>query len=138
MSQRVSSAGPTAESAHEVLVDRSALSIGMLGFGAAGMRVVRRWIEQVPPGTAVSWAAAQRADALSLAELERAVRTARPGGWRLMLAGPEADVSAAREAALRLGVPETDVRAVVTAREPRRVWCTGSWWRTTPASKLRR
>ena len=106
----------------ETTVDPSARAIGMLGFGAAGMRVVRRWIQQVPPSTPVTWAAAQRADAVSLAELERLVRAA-PEGWGLMLAGPAADVQAAREAALRLGLLDGEIRSAVTGEALRRVWC---------------
>jgi hypothetical protein len=106
----------------EMTVDPSARAIGMLGFGAAGMRVVRLWIQQVPPSTAVTWAAAQRADAMSLAELERLVRAA-PAGWGLMLAGPAADVQAAREAALRLGMLDAEIRSTVTGEALRQVWC---------------
>jgi hypothetical protein len=103
-------------------VDPAARAVGMLGFGAAGMRIVRRWIEQVPPSTPVTWAAAQRADAVSLAELERLVRAA-PSGWGLMLAGPAADVAAARDAALGFGMLPAEIRSAVTGEELRRVWC---------------
>ncbi|RBY86834.1 dimethylamine monooxygenase subunit DmmA family protein [Blastococcus sp. TF02A-26] len=123
MSQRAPSATPTAaEAAPETVVDVSARAVGMLGFGAAGMRIVRRWIEQVPPSTPVTWAAAQRADAISLAELERLVRAA-PDGWALMLAGPAADVAAARQAALGFGMRPAEIRWAVTGEELRRVWC---------------
>jgi hypothetical protein len=106
----------------ETSVDPAARAIGMLGFGAAGMRVVRRWIQEVPPSTPVTWAAAQRADAMSLAELERVVRAA-PAGWGLMLAGPAADVQAAREAARRLGMRDDEIRSVATGEPLREVWC---------------
>lgn len=106
----------------ETTVDPAASAIGLLGFGAAGMRVVRRWIQQVASSTPVSWAAAQRADALCLAELERMVRAA-PAGWGLMLAGPAADVQAAREAALRLGLLDAEIRSTVTGEPLRQVWC---------------
>ena len=53
----------------EISVDPAASAVGMLGFGAEGMRVVRRWIQQVPPSTPATWAAAQRADSGCLAEL---------------------------------------------------------------------
>src|SRR3712207_5915283 len=111
MSQPLPLAPPTAQAAAPV-VDPSARAIGMLGFGAAGMRVVRRWIQQVPPSTPVGWAAAQRADTVSLDELERMVRAA-PPGWGLMLAGPEGDVDAAREAAIRLGMRDAEIRTAV-------------------------
>lgn len=104
------------------VVDPSAHAVGMLAFGAAGMRVVRRWVQQVPPSTPVTWAAAQRADAVSLAELERMVRSA-PAGWGLMLAGPADDVRAARDAAMRLGMSEAEIRVAPTGADPRRVWC---------------
>jgi hypothetical protein len=122
MSQRVPPASSTAQPTAGIGVDPTARAIGMLGFGAVGMRVVRRWIEQVPADVPVTWAAAQQADAVSLAELERLVAGARVG-WRLMLAGPEADVRAAREAVTRLGVLDAQIRSVVTAKELRRVWC---------------
>ena len=121
MSQRVPPAPSPAEATAPV-VDPTAHAIGMLAFGAAGMRVVRRWVQQVPPSTPVTWAAAQRADAVSLAELERQV-TAAPAGWALMLAGPEADVRAAREVATRLGMTEAEIRTAVTGEDRRRVWC---------------
>ncbi|MGY1745125.1 dimethylamine monooxygenase subunit DmmA family protein [Blastococcus sp. SYSU D00695] len=122
MTQRVPAVSPTAAPASEVAVDPSATALGMLGFGAAGMRVVRRWIQQVPPSTPVTWAAAQRADARSLAELERLLRAA-PAGQGLMLAGPAADVHAAREAAIGLGVRASAIRWAVTGAEQRRLWC---------------
>jgi DNA-binding transcriptional regulator YdaS (Cro superfamily) len=122
MSQRVPPADPTGRTPPEVGIDRSAQAIGMLGFGAAGMRIVRGWIEQVPPSTPVTWAAAQRADPVSLAELERLVRAA-PPGWALMLAGPAADVAAAREAATAFGMLPAEIRSAVTGEELRRVWC---------------
>ncbi len=116
MSPRMPSVSSTAPVPPGTAVDPSARAVGMLGFRAAGMRVVRRWIEQVPGGTPVTWAAAQRADAVSLAELERLVSSAHVG-WRLMLAGPEADVRAAREAALRLGMLDAEVRCEITAQQ---------------------
>jgi hypothetical protein len=122
MSQRTPPAASTAEVSAAVAVDPSARAVGMLGFGTTGMRVVRRWIQQVPPSTPVGWAAAQRADAVSLAELERMVRAA-PPGWALMLAGPPADVFAAREAAIGLGLRDAEIRSAVTGEELRRVWC---------------
>jgi hypothetical protein len=76
----------------------------------------------VLPSTPVTWAAAQRADAVSLAELERMVRAA-PAGWALMLAGPEDDVRAAREAARRLGMTDGEIRTALTGADLRRVWC---------------
>lgn len=103
-------------------VDPSAHAVGMLAFGAAGMTVVRRWVQQVPPSTPVTWAAAQRADTVSLAELERMVRGA-PAGWGLMLAGPADDVRAARDAALRLGMTDAEIRVALTGAEVRPVWC---------------
>jgi dimethylamine monooxygenase subunit C len=121
MSHRAPSALST-DGATAPAVDPTAHAIGMLAFGAAGMRVVRRWVQQAPPSTPVTWAAAQRADAVSLAELERQVAAA-PAGWALMLAGPEADVRAAREAVLRLGMTEAEVRTAVTGEALRRVWC---------------
>ncbi|WP_409332983.1 dimethylamine monooxygenase subunit DmmA family protein [Trujillonella humicola] len=120
MSQRVPQA-PSTEAAPPA-VDPSAHAVGMLAFGAAGMRVVRRWVQQVPPSTPVTWAAAQRADTVSLAELERMVRAA-PAGWGLMLAGPADDVRAAREAALGLGMADAEIRVALTGADLRRVWC---------------
>jgi hypothetical protein len=122
MSQRVPPAPTPVQPTAGVAVDPAAHAVGMLAFGAAGMRVVRRWIQQVPPSTPVTWAAAQRADAVSLAELERLV-TAAPSGWGLMLAGPEADVRAARGAAITLGMAAGAIRSMVTGQELRQLWC---------------
>lgn len=99
-------------------VDPAAAGVVMFGFGPAGMRVIRRWMEQQPPGAAVIWAAASRADVRSLGELQRLVEGSAPG--RLMLAGPETDVAAARALAGRLGLADSQVRWADTDGRPGR------------------
>nr|WP_275585788.1 dimethylamine monooxygenase subunit DmmA family protein [Geodermatophilus sabuli] len=50
------------------------------------------------------------------------VRTARVG-WRLMLAGPEVDVLAARAVATGLGLLDAEIRTAVTGADHKRVSC---------------
>lgn len=103
-------------------VDPAARSLALLGFGARGAAVVARWRSAAPPAVA-TWAhTARRADEPTLALLEARLAAARVG-WRLMLAGPELDVLAARALATRLGALEAEIRVAVTSTRRRRVWC---------------
>ncbi|MGK5113891.1 MULTISPECIES: dimethylamine monooxygenase subunit DmmA family protein [unclassified Geodermatophilus] len=103
-------------------VDPAARSVAMLGFGPAGVAAVRRWLPQVPPGTPVTATTTGAADAAVLDELARRV-AASSVGWRLMLAGPEADVLAARAVAVDGGLLDAEVRTAVTDTGRKRVFC---------------
>ncbi|MGY1593057.1 dimethylamine monooxygenase subunit DmmA family protein [Geodermatophilus sp. SYSU D00708] len=103
-------------------VDPAARSLTLFGFGAAGVDAVRRWLGQVPARTPVVATTTGAADAAVLAELARRV-AASTVGWRLMLAGPEADVLAARAVALDGGLLDAEVRTLVTGTERKRVFC---------------
>jgi hypothetical protein len=101
-------------------VDPVGRTLALLGFGPAGQRVVTAWRTG---GTRPVWAhVADRADDESLGLLAAQVAQARIG-WRLMLAGPEVDVLAARSVALGLGVLDAEIRMVVTGAARKRVFC---------------
>ena len=102
--------------------DPAARAVALLGFGSAGAQVVAEWRQQVRTGTDVWSRLASRADDATLAELEEQVRAARVG-WRLMLAGPEADVLAARSLAVRCGLLDAELRTAVTDAGRKRVFC---------------
>jgi dimethylamine monooxygenase subunit C len=103
-------------------VDPAARAVAMLGFGPDGVAVVRRWLGQVPAGTPVTCTTTGAADAAVLGELARRV-AASTVGWRLMLAGSEADVLAARAVALDGGLLDAEVRTAVTGTRRKRVFC---------------
>jgi hypothetical protein len=103
-------------------VDPAARSVALLGFGPAGVHVVRRWLGQVPAGTPVTCTTTGAADAAVLEELAERVAGATVG-WRLMLAGPEADVLAARAVAVDGGLFDAEIRTAVTGTEAKRVFC---------------
>jgi hypothetical protein len=101
-------------------VDPAGRTLAVLAFGAAGERFLTYWRTAA---TVPVWAhVADRADDDSLGLLARQVAEARIG-WRLMLAGPEVDVLAARSVAVGLGVLDAEIRLVVTGAEHKRVFC---------------
>src|SRR4051812_38501536 len=102
--------------------DPAARSLALLGFGATGERAVRAWRQQVDAGIPVWSRTADRAGTDVLAELEQQVAQA-VVGWRLLLAGPEADVLAARAVAVRLGVIDAEIRMAVDDATRKRVYC---------------
>ncbi|MGY1814624.1 dimethylamine monooxygenase subunit DmmA family protein [Blastococcus sp. SYSU D00820] len=103
-------------------VDPAGRTVSLVGFGAAGAAVVREWEQQARPGSVVAVSTAERADDAALAELAGQVARARVG-WRLMLAGPEVDVLAARAVVTGLGLLDAEIRVAVTSTERRRVHC---------------
>ena len=103
-------------------LDPAGRSVGLLAFGPAGADVLRRWLVRVPAGTPVWVRCADRADAATLAALEERVSRSIVG-WRLMLAGPEVDVLAARAVAVRLGALDAEIRTAVTDAGCKRVFC---------------
>ena len=100
-------------------VDPAARDVGLVGFGDDGAAVVAGWSVRAPSAAVVL---ARRADAATLAALESLVSRARVG-WRLMLAGPEDDVLAARAAAVRGGLLDAELRVQVTGAARKRVYC---------------
>ena len=102
--------------------DPAARAVALVGFGPAAARVVAGWRAQVGAGTEVWSRLAERADDAALAALAEQLRAARVG-WRLMLAGPEADVLAARAVAVEHGALDAEVRTAVTGAALKRVFC---------------
>lgn len=102
-------------------VDTAGRSFAVLSFGD-GRRVAERWVASIGPERALWTRHAERADDSVLAALREQVERARVG-WRLMLAGPEADVLPAQSVALRHGAVPAEVRVHVTSTRDKRVHC---------------
>ncbi|RRO18021.1 hypothetical protein EIL87_07065 [Saccharopolyspora rhizosphaerae] len=102
-----------------VVVDPCGTRFAIIGIGEAAAVITRGWAEALErPARLVHAARAEEAfDALD-AEL----RDARVG-WRLMLAGPEADVLALRARAISAGAVDEEVRCQVTSRDRLVVHC---------------
>lgn len=102
--------------------DPAARALLLIGFGVRGCAITTAWAADVPRGRPVEVLAADDADEPVLAFLRTRIAGARVG-WRLMLAGPEADVLAARAVATRAGVLDAEIRCAVTGTERKRVYC---------------
>jgi hypothetical protein len=102
--------------------DPAARALLLLGFGSRGCAITTAWAADVPAGRPVEVLAADVADAAVLEVLAARISAARIG-WRLMLAGPEVDVLAARAVAVRAGVLDAEIRAAVTSTERKQVFC---------------
>ena len=103
-------------------VDPAGRSVSLVGFGVSGRPIVETWLAAAPVRTVVWSCVADHADDATLELLAEQVRAARVG-WRLMLAGPEADVLAARSVATGLGLLDGEIRAAVTSADRKRVYC---------------
>jgi hypothetical protein len=103
-------------------VDPAGRALTLLGFGVDGGRLVHRWAGDVAAGTPVDVQLADRADGGTLAALADRVAGA-VVGWRLMLAGPEVDVLAARAVAIAGGALDAELRVAVTGAQQKRVYC---------------
>jgi hypothetical protein len=103
-------------------VDPAARGVGLVGFGPGGAAVVDRERARVPTGVPVAVTVVPAADDAFLAALEARVAD-QTVGWRLVLAGPEDDVLAARAAAVRGGLVDAELRVHVTGAARRRVHC---------------
>lgn len=104
-------------------VDRGGRSFAVLSFGELARPVADGWMEQIHRVHAGSWRLhGDTADEAVLTRLrQRVSRTA--VGWRLMVAGPEADVLGVSAEALRYGALPAEIRAHVTSTQRRKVRC---------------
>lgn len=103
-------------------VDRSGRAFAILSFGADAAGVARGWAREVARLDRPVWTwHGDGADPV-LGELADRAGAARVG-WRLMLAGPEADVLAARATATAAGLLDPELTLLVTDDRRRRVWC---------------
>lgn len=103
-------------------LDRTGRSYAILSFGPDARPTAEEWHRQVADLDRPVWAwHGDSADEV-LAELAQRVEAAWVG-WRLMLAGPQADVLAARAVATRGGLLDAEITLVVTDDRHRRVWC---------------
>ncbi|MGY2128629.1 dimethylamine monooxygenase subunit DmmA family protein [Blastococcus sp. SYSU DS0617] len=102
--------------------DPAARALLLVGFGGRGCAITTAWAADVPAGRPVEVLAADDADEQVLAFLRARIGGARVG-WRLMLAGPEIDVLAARAVAMQAGVLDAEIRCAVTSTERKRVFC---------------
>ncbi|WP_146240029.1 dimethylamine monooxygenase subunit DmmA family protein [Prauserella flavalba] len=104
-------------------VDHAGTSFAVMSFSAEGRAVARRWAAALTATGAPVWAwhgdgATERA----LAELRDRLDGATVG-WRLMLAGPEADVLRARSLAVERDAIDAEIRVHVCGTGRKRVWC---------------
>ncbi|MGY1753689.1 dimethylamine monooxygenase subunit DmmA family protein [Blastococcus sp. SYSU D01042] len=102
--------------------DPATRALLLIGFGARGAAITTGWAADAPAGRPVEVLVADSADESVLAVLVARIAAARVG-WRLMLAGPEVDVLAARAVAVREGVLDAEIRCAVTGAERKRVFC---------------
>ncbi|SHN75061.1 dimethylamine monooxygenase subunit DmmA family protein [Cryptosporangium aurantiacum] len=104
-------------------VDETGRAYAVLAFGADAERVAARWRERLAVlGRPVRAWSGERATETVLSDLADQVGAATVG-WRLMLAGPQADVLRARAVALAGGAVDAEVTVLVTDDRLRRVWC---------------
>ncbi|WP_411152526.1 dimethylamine monooxygenase subunit DmmA family protein [Streptomyces sp. A30] len=104
-------------------VDRTGRTYAVMSFGTAADTVAADWRGALAGLRRPVWTwHGESADGDALALLRGQIDDATVG-WRLMLAGPQADVLRAHAEALRGGVLESEITVVVTEDARRRVWC---------------
>lgn len=104
-------------------VDESGRGFAVMAFGAEAAPVAARWCERIRSLGRPLWVRrSDRADEDALGALAERLRAATVG-WRLLLAGPEADVLRAHAVALDGGALDAELRILVTGDRRRRVWC---------------
>lgn len=103
-------------------VDHTGTSYAVLAFGGDGGAVAAAWVAELGAGRPVWVRYADGADDTTLSALREQLSAARVG-WRLLLAGPEADVLLARSVALGHGAVPAEIRAHATSTELKRVHC---------------
>ncbi|TWG08156.1 dimethylamine monooxygenase subunit DmmA family protein [Saccharopolyspora dendranthemae] len=105
---------------HEpVGVDPTGRRFAIIGIGPGAREITRRWARSAPGASRAVHG--DRAEEVTGA-LDAQLRAARVG-WRLMLAGPEADVLALRSRAITAGAVDEEIRCQVTSRERLVVHC---------------
>jgi hypothetical protein len=101
-------------------VDPAARTVTILAFGRSAHPVARSWAAAAGTRARLVHRPEQDEDAAMTVRAEAAAARV---GWRLMLAGPEADVLSARAEAIRLGAVPAEVGTHVTDTGLRRVLC---------------
>ncbi|WP_349828535.1 dimethylamine monooxygenase subunit DmmA family protein [Brevibacterium litoralis] len=115
----VSAGTPAAEAPAGLPLDR-AVHVHAVGFGASGRRVTRALVDGAPcPVTLRSY---EEADPTALAEIAGAMKQS-PVGVRLVLAGPQVDVHAARSRALGVGLVPEEILTSVTCAADIQLYC---------------
>jgi hypothetical protein len=101
-------------------VDPAGRSYAVIAVGAAARLVAERWLDKIHSPV---WSClVEGLDSGLVSSFEERLRAARIG-WRLMLAGPEADVMRLRAQAIRAGALPVEIREYVTEANRRRVHC---------------
>ncbi|WP_405539551.1 hypothetical protein OG787_46400 [Streptomyces sp. NBC_00075] len=104
--------------------DVSGRSFTIMSVGDQARAIARAWARSLEESGAVAvarhWPDAGQVAVEALAQEMRSATV----GWRLMLAGPEADVLVLQAAALREGAVRTEIRTHATDRQERRTLCT--------------
>lgn len=103
--------------------DPSGRSFAVLSFGEPARRVADDWMAQIHRMRTGSWRLhSDAADEAVVDKLRQRLSRATVG-WRLMVAGPEADVLALSAEALRYGTLPAEIQAHATSTMRRRVQC---------------
>lgn len=114
---------PTAGADPEPGVDENGRAYAVTAFGADAVPVAERWRARIATlGRPVRLRRFDRASDEALAALAGQLRDATVG-WRLMLAGPEADVLRAHAVARDAGALDAELTLWITGDDRRRVWC---------------
>jgi hypothetical protein len=104
-------------------VDLSGRSYAVVAIGAAACPVAEGWTRRIASSGAPVWfVQVDGLDEALVGVFEEQLRVATVG-WRLMLAGPEADVMRLRAPAIQAGALPVEIREHVTAVDRRRVRC---------------
>jgi len=104
-------------------VDETGRAYAVMAFGPDAAAIAARWCDRIAARGRPLWV--RRSDRASdevLAALAEHLGTATVG-WRLMLAGPEADALRAHAVALAGGALDAELTLLITGDEHRRVWC---------------
>lgn len=102
-----------------VVADQSGLRFAIIGIGEAAPAITRGWVRSLDRPV---WSFQADRAASAFDALDEQLRSARVG-WRLMLAGPEADVLSLRSRAISAGAVDEEIRCHVTSRERVVVHC---------------
>jgi dimethylamine monooxygenase subunit C len=91
-------------------------------FGPEGYLAGAAWLEETDPGVPTEQHSAPAAEREVLAAIQASLATA-VVGVRVVFAGPEADVYAARAVALDAGACGDEIVLLITSAKQRRVYC---------------
>jgi hypothetical protein len=112
--------------------DASARSLHLVGIGKAAVATVDRWRAEAAPTLSITTLLGDQLDAATVTAFDSQLATA-VLGWRLMLAGSEADVGLLHARAVQAGAEDDEIAVLVTERKLGRVYCAHCAATLTPA-----